>query len=70
MEIVNNFESSNISEIRYESSTSTLEVEFQNGGNYQYFDVPEHIWEAFKAADSKGQFLSQNIKGQYRYSKV
>lgn len=70
MEVVSNFESSNVSEIRYESSSSTLEVVFHNGGTYQYFDVPENIWEAFKYADSKGQFLAQNIKGHYRYAKV
>jgi len=70
MEIVSNFESSNVSEIRYESSTSTLEVVFHNGGTYQYFDVPDHIWEAFKAADSKGKFLAYSIKGHYRYAKI
>ena len=70
MEIVSNFESSNVSEIGYENSTLTLEVKFHNGGVYQYFDVPQHIWEAFKAADSKGKFLAHNIKGHYRYAKV
>lgn len=70
MENVTNFESSNVSRIGYEKNSSTLEVEFHNGGTYQYFDVPEHVWEAFKGADSKGQFLAQNIKGQYRYAKI
>lgn len=70
MENVTGFDSSNVARISYESSTSTLEVEFHNGGIYQYFDVPETVWEQFKAADSKGQFLAQNIKGHYRYSKV
>ena len=70
MEYYTNFDSSNVSKIGYENGTSTLQVEFHNGGIYEYFDVPENIWEEFKSAESKGQFLSQYIKGQYRYAKV
>lgn len=70
MEYFMNFSSATVAKIGYDSSSSTLEVEFHNGGIYQYFDVPEHLWEAFKVAESQGKFLSQNIKGQYRYSKV
>ena len=70
MEYFTAFDSSNVIKIGYEKDNSTLEVEFKNGGTYQYYDVPEQIWEAFKAADSKGQFIHQNLKGQYRYSKV
>lgn len=70
MEYFTNFTSSNVAKIGYDNTSSTLEVEFHNGGIYHYFDVPEHVWEAFKIAESQGVFLSQNIKGQYRYSKV
>lgn len=70
MEHFINFSSSTVAKIGYESSTSTLEIEFHNGNIYQYFDVPEQIWEEFKSAASQGKFLSQNIKGQFRYSKV
>lgn len=69
-ETYNSFESSNIAEIRYDDSSLTLEVSFHNGGVYQYFDVPSHIWESFKTAESQGKFLHQSIKGTYRYSKV
>lgn len=47
-----------------------MTVEFKNGGRYEYFDVPESIFEAMKAADSKGQFLALTIKGQFRYARV
>ena len=70
MEHYTAFDSSNVVRISYDVSTSTLEVEFHNGSVYQYYDIPEHLWDAFKQADSKGQFLHQNVKGQYRYSKV
>lgn len=62
--------SSNIASIGYDESTSTLEIEFLNNSIYQYFDVPQHIYQGLMQADSHGQFLAQNIKGVYRYSKV
>jgi hypothetical protein len=70
MEYFIEFTSSNVARIGYEQANSTLEVEFHNGGVYHYFDVPENIWEAFKFAESKGKFLSESIKGQFRYTKV
>ena len=62
--------SSNIESIGYDSNSQTLEIEFLNGTIYQYFDVPHHIFEELMSADSNGKFLTANIKGHYRYSKV
>ena len=62
--------SSNIASIGYDAESQTLEIEFLNGGVYQYFDVPQHVYDGLIIADSHGQFLAQNIKGAYRYSKV
>lgn len=63
-------ESSNIDSIGYDENTSTLEIEFLNNSIYQYFDVPHNIYKELMAAESHGEFLAQNIKGVYRYSKV
>ena len=62
--------SSNIASIGYDENTSTLEIEFLNNSIYQYFDVPQQIYQGLMQADSHGQFLAQNIKGVYRYSKI
>lgn len=62
--------SSNIASIGYDESSETLEIEFLNGGLYQYFDVPQRVYEELIAADSHGKYLAANIKGTYRYSKV
>ena len=62
--------SSNIASIGYDENTSTLEIEFLNNTIYQYFDVPQHVYDGIMNADSHGQYLAQNIKGVYRYSKV
>ena len=63
-------ESSNVEAVGYDEDSSTLQVEFKNGGLYQYFDVPIHIFEGLRDASSVGQYLATNIKGIYRYSKV
>jgi hypothetical protein len=63
-------DSSTIARFRYASEMRVLTVEFKNGGRYDYFDVPEIVFERMKTASSKGQFLAQNIKNAYRYARV
>ena len=62
-------ESNNIARFRYEPETLTLEVDFKNSTCYQYFDVPEPVYEAFCQAGSKGAFFNENIRGAYRYAR-
>ncbi len=38
-------QSSNIKSIGYDSDRQTLELEFANGGVYQYFNVTEDIYQ-------------------------
>jgi hypothetical protein len=63
-------ESSTIVRVGFDDEASILIVEFQKTGTYHYFDVPQHVYEAMDAAPSRGQFLAQNVKGQYRYSRA
>ena len=66
----NQVASSNIRSIGYDSTTQTLEVEFQSGWVYQYYGVSESLHENIMQASSKGQFLNQYIKNAYPYSRV
>jgi hypothetical protein len=61
-------QSSIVQSIGYENGV--LEIQFHNGGIYQYFDVPAQIHQALMAAPSKGKFFAQNIRGAYRYARV
>lgn len=70
MEWIASPESSNIAGFGYEAKTEVLTVEFNKGGRYNYFDVPEQIFEGMKAASSKGQYLAQEIKGKFRYARA
>lgn len=62
--------SSNVASIGYDEQTETLEVEFLNGTVYQYFNVGVDLYEQFKAAPSKGQFLNTYIRNAYPFSRV
>ena len=62
--------SSTVARVQFHEDTQTLEVEFLSGGVYQYFDVPQPLYEQLIAADSVGTFLNTNIKGAFRYARV
>ena len=68
-EWIQTLESSNVAGFKYEESTQVLTVEFKNGSRYDYYDVPEHIFEGMMNADSKGKYLNAEIKGHYRYAR-
>lgn len=62
-------QSSNIAGFSYDEATQVLTVEFNNGSRYDYYDVPDHIFEGMKSADSKGKYLNAEIKSLYRYAR-
>ena len=62
-------ESSNIAGFCYTETDQVLTVEFNSGSRYNYYDVPESIYEEIKNADSKGKYLNAQIKGVYRYAR-
>jgi hypothetical protein len=63
-------ESSNIAGFDYDPNQQILVVEFNNGGRYNYYDVPEQVYDGMRAATSKGQYLAQNVKNIYRYARA
>lgn len=62
--------SSDIKTIGYDEESQILEVEFINGGVYQYFYVPILVYENFLNAPSKGKYLHDVIRNSYRYQKI
>jgi len=62
--------SSNIVSVGYDAASETLEVEFQTGSIYQYYNVGQGTYDEFMAAPSKGKFLAYQIKNAFPYSRV
>lgn len=65
-----NIESSMIRSIGYDASNSTLEIEFNSGAVWQYFDFPESSWYEFESTESQGKFFHREIQNQYSESRV
>lgn len=62
--------SSAIKAAQHDPQTSTLTIDFPNGSQYSYADVPQQVYIDFMNAESKGKFFNQNIKGKYKAEKV
>jgi hypothetical protein len=61
MEVMQTPGSSNLSEIRYDKESDTLEVDFLSGSTYRYDGVPPSVWRAFTLSPSKGSYLRRSI---------
>jgi len=59
--------SSAISSVAYDEPSSVLEVEFESGAVYDYFEVPPKVYRQLLSAPSKGRFVSQKIRDRYPY---
>lgn len=62
--------SSNLVSVGYDPSSQTLEIEFSSGGIYQYYNVPETIYNELLLAPSKGQFFASQVKDSFPYARV
>jgi hypothetical protein len=63
--------SSNLKSVGYDPPRQTLEIEFLNGGLYEYYNVPERIYNGLMSASSHGSYFDQFIKkGGYRFRKL
>ena len=50
--------------------TRVLEIEFESGRVYQYFDVPQDIYDSMLQSDSKGRYFNQHIRGKFPYQEI
>lgn len=48
--------------VGYDAESRTLEIEFASGLVYQYFDVPEDVYEGLMAAPSHGEYFGRHIR--------
>jgi hypothetical protein len=63
--------STDINSVGYDIESQILEIEFHNGGVYQYFGVPQNIYDELMGSVSKGKYFNMNIKkAGYSFSKL
>ena len=59
-----------IRSIEYNAANAVLTIVFVTGSVYDYFDVPQEVYEQFKSFREKGVFYNEQIKGKYRFARV
>jgi hypothetical protein len=58
-----------IRNFRYHAREQKLEVVFVSGRCYFYHGVPADVFNAMKAALSKGTFFNAHIRNRFRYTR-
>ena len=56
--------------VGYDAKQKILEVVFNSGERYQYFDVPASVYDELMSAESIGQYMHRHIIGHYDYQRV
>jgi hypothetical protein len=64
-------DSSSLFGVMYDADSKGLFVCFRDSGDiYLYYGLPQEVYNELMAAESKGAYLNQQIKGKYDYKKV
>jgi hypothetical protein len=58
-------DSTTLRTVGYDAERRLLQFEFQNRSLYQYFDVPEAVYEELMQAPSKGTYFNQCIRSKF-----
>jgi len=59
-----------VSSMHYDPSSATLRIVFVSGMIYDYLNVPTIVYNAMKAARSKGKYLNEKIKGKFPFRHI
>jgi hypothetical protein len=62
--------SSNVTGFLYNPVARTLKVTYRGGAKYCYMDVPLDVYTELVEAESRGKYISANIKNVYGYERL
>jgi len=63
--------SNTIRTVGYDELTQILEIQFQQGGTYQYFGVSKKIYDnMIKPSSTPEEYYERFIKNRYRHEKI
>ena len=63
-------DSSSIKTIGYDNEAKELHVTFHDTGRYVYHNVPPSVHEGLMMSGSKGQFIHQQIKNRFGFTRL
>jgi hypothetical protein len=61
--------SSVLASVQY-SIDASLVLQFRSGAIYRYFAVPETVFQALIAAESKGTYFNRNLRNRFPYQRI
>ncbi len=62
--------SSSIPSVGYDKATRVLEIEFWQGEQYRYLEVPCPVHQGLLAARSPGDYFNQNIRDAFESERI
>jgi KTSC domain len=62
--------STNITSVGYDKKSRVLRILFREGSMYDFEGVPPQLFNQLMAAESKGTFFQEFIKGQFSFTRV
>ena len=62
--------SSMVAAVGYDEETRTLQVQFNSGDWYEYYEVESEVFQELLGAESKGRYMSSNIIDCYDYYRI
>lgn len=63
-------DSSLIHAVGYDERRSLLEIQFQDGAIYRYFEVEPEVYTELLESESKGRYFNDYIKDAYLFREV
>jgi hypothetical protein len=58
------------SHIGYSTINKVLDLKFESGSVYRYYNIPILVWDELYYSTSMGKFFNDNIRGQYPFDKL
>ncbi|MDN3380755.1 MULTISPECIES: KTSC domain-containing protein [unclassified Pseudoalteromonas] len=58
------------SHIGYSTINKVLDLKFESGGVYRYYNIPILLWDKLYYSTSMGKVFNDNIRGQYPFNKL
>lgn len=59
-----------ISQVGYEQGSQILEIEFASGNVFQFFNVPEKMFDQFMSSAHKEFYYERNIYERFPYKRI
>ena len=58
-------DASHVRSVHFDRGTRTLRVVLDSGSEYNYADVPEHLYDELSRSGSPDQFFRENIRDEF-----